>query len=151
LEKRVLGVDCGRVILHQMNGTPVPGAIETLFVIVRNGRFQSIWVVSKCGPKVEAKTIGWLKALDFWQRTGIPEGNIRFCRTYQGKDPICRELGVTDFIDDKPIVLDCLTTVKRRIAFNPKECDLELHSRQGGRRIDRVVRNWPDAMLALAD
>lgn len=115
-----LGVDCGNVILEQMNGTPVSRAVEALGRIVRSELFEEIWIVSKCGPRVQELTLGWLEVLDFWNKTGVPRENIRFCLKYWEKGPICKELGITHFIDDRPKVLDCLTTVDICYAFNPK-------------------------------
>lgn len=146
MNKRVLGVDCGNVILRQMNGTPVDGALEALQKIVRSGAFDAHWIVSKCGDKIAAKTLLWLKELDFWNITGFTDGNIRFCRTYQEKDPICRELRVTDFVDDRPIVHNCLISVDNLIAFQPKPGSLRDYQQD---KPLKVANSWDEVLLHL--
>jgi len=143
-----LGVDCGNVILEQMNGTPVRGAIDALAEIAQSGVFtpENIWIVSKCGPRVEGLTLGWLKALDFWHITGIPHGNIRFCREYHEKGSICEGLGITHFIDDRPEVLDCLVTVGNCYAFNPSQKALRKYQRETPLVI---VKSWDELLARL--
>jgi len=114
-----LGVDCGNVILEQMNGTPVKNSLDTLKKIFEIKMFSDIYIISKCGPTVQELTLKWLKDLNFWNTTGISKDNIRFCRKFYQKEPICNELGITHFIDDRPRVLNCLNSVKNLFAFNP--------------------------------
>lgn len=113
-----LGVDIGRVIIGggtvpgssdtqffsgdtaRMLATPaVPGAFDTLARLVP--RFAQVWLVSKCGERVQRSTRQWLDHHDFAARTGIPRDNIRFCRRRPDKAVHCAELGITHFIDDK--------------------------------------------------
>jgi hypothetical protein len=117
-----LGIDIGRVIIdgssHPKGGdtaffqgdeqtmlaTPeMPGAVE---VIARlTARFQGrVWLVSKCGPRVQARTQRWLDAHDFYRRTGVPRRHVRFCRARADKRRHCEELGLTHFVDDRPEV-----------------------------------------------
>jgi hypothetical protein len=63
-----------------------------------------VWLVSKCGPRVQARTSRWLQAHDFHHRTGIPAANVRFCRARADKRLHCLELGLTHFVDDRPDV-----------------------------------------------
>ncbi|MGW5310752.1 hypothetical protein [Nocardia thailandica] len=114
-----LGVDFGRVIQgaalapgaadtvflsggddEAMRTPPSPGAFEALARLAE--RFGGrVWVISKCGPRVERRTRDWLAHHDFAGRTGVPVGHLRFCRTRAGKAPHCAELGITDMIDDR--------------------------------------------------
>jgi hypothetical protein len=144
-----LGVDCGNVILCQMNGTPVSGALKLLRIVAQSGVFapEDIWIVSKCGPIVQQLTLGWLKELDFWNATSIPKENIRFCRDYKGKHPICQELGITHFVDDRPKVLSCLETVKNIYAFNPDPQSLRDYRRTDVSMI--IVRSWEELLPHL--
>jgi hypothetical protein len=129
-----------------MRGTPVAGALESLRAVVQMGKFQEVWIVSKCGPKVQKLTLEWLGALDFWCVTGIPQDHIRFCLEFWGKDPICRDLGVTHFVDDRPKVLNCLHTVDNLIAFNPKPKAISDYKQP---RPMAVVANWQEALQLL--
>src|SRR4051812_37338303 len=93
-----LGVDIGRVIIDgsshpagadtaffngdeaTMLATPeMPGALDTLATLTRlfEGR---VWLVSKCGPRVQERTLRWLAGHDFYGRTGIDPTHVRFCR-----------------------------------------------------------------------
>jgi len=117
-----LGIDIGRVIINgpahpgggdtaffagdeaAMLATPeMPGAVEAIARLVR--RFDGkVWLVSKCGERVQARTERWLAAHDFFARTGLPAGRVRFCRARADKRIHCAELGLTHFVDDHPEV-----------------------------------------------
>src|SRR5262245_2964187 len=113
-----LGVDIGRVIIDGSSHpdgadtaffsgdeatllrTPeMPGALEaiTRLVTLFEGR---VWLVSKCGPKVQERTMRWLASKDFYRRTGITAGQVRFCRKREEKRIHCVQLGLTHFVDD---------------------------------------------------
>ena len=152
MNDKVLGLDCGNVILSQMNGTPVPGALDAIQKIVASGLFTkdqqvNVWIVSKCGQRVADLSKGWLKDLNFWNFTGIPDNQIRFCRTRSGKDPICTELGITHFVDDRLDVLDCLQTVRNLYAFNPRQHQIEQFSHVLART--HKVHNWQELTQLL--
>lgn len=114
-----LGVDFGRVIQgaeleggaadtvflsggaeEAMNTPPTDHAFEVLPRLV--ARFGGrAWVISKCGPRVQERTVRWLDHHDFYRRTGIARTNIRFCRARADKALHCAELGITHMIDDR--------------------------------------------------
>ena len=116
-----LGIDIGRVII---DGPSHPGGDTAFFsgdeavmlatpemagcgpAIARlAGLFsRRVWLVSKCGPRVQARTMRWLDAHDFYERAGLPRGHVRFCRARADKRAICEDLGLTHFIDDHPEV-----------------------------------------------
>jgi hypothetical protein len=117
-----LGIDIGRVII---NGPAHPGGGDTAFfhgdeatmlatpevdgcipAIARlAGLFAGrVWLVSKCGPRVQARTERWLDGHGFCRRTGVPPEHVRFCRARAGKRAHCEELGLTHFVDDHPEV-----------------------------------------------
>lgn len=144
--KKVLGVDCGNVILHQMNGTPVPGSITALRSIRESGIFEDIWIVSKCGPRIQELTRQWLERLDFWKTTGMNKNNLEFCLKFWEKGPICERLGITHFIDDRPKVLNCLPTVGKLYAFNPDPKSMDDYQQTHPMT---VVRNWDEVLHDL--
>lgn len=117
-----LGIDIGKVIIngpaHPADGdtaffegdevtmlaTPeMEGAVDVIARLVPqfDGR---VWLVSKCGARVQARTLRWLDGHDFYRRTGVDPGNVRFCRTRPDKRIHCTELGLTHFVDDHPEV-----------------------------------------------
>ena len=118
---RALGIDIGRVIISDGEGggdtsflggseadslrtPPMRGALETIAELVEalEGR---VWLVSKCGPSVQARTRRWLAHWRFHERTGLPGRQVRFCRQRHEKAPICTQLGLGAFIDDRTDVL----------------------------------------------
>ncbi|GIF00030.1 hypothetical protein [Paractinoplanes rishiriensis] len=132
-----LGVDIGRVIIGgggpgggdtqffsgdtaRMLATPaVPGAFAALARLVP--RFEQVWLVSKCGERVQRHTRQWLDHHDFAGRTGIPRDNIRFCLRRPDKALHCADLGITHFIDDKLDVHQALRdVVPHRYLFGPQ-------------------------------
>lgn len=121
----VLGVDIGRVIIDgdgpdtsfvggtendAMRAPAVDGAFEVL-TRLRSQLDGRVWLVSKCGPKVQQRSCAWLDRNRFFQTTGIPYGQLRFCRERKDKAPICRALGVTLFVDDRFDVLEAMRDV----------------------------------------
>jgi hypothetical protein len=135
-----LGVDIGQVIIGGSSGTtrgqgggdtdfftggisgilrtpPVDGVFEILPGLVE--RFAGrVWLISKCSEPTEERTLVWLNHHDFFRRTGIPADHVRFCRARPDKAIHCRELAITDFVDDRLDVLDAVRpVVARRYLF----------------------------------
>ena len=133
-----LGIDIGRVII---DGPAHPGGGDTAFfqgdeatmlatpemagsvaaisrlVDLFAGR---VWLVSKCGPRVQARTRRWLAAHDFYRRTGLRQENVRFCLTHADKRVHCEELGLTHFVDDHPAVHSAIRGfVEHQYFFGP--------------------------------
>lgn len=132
-----LGVDIGRVIIsggspgggdtqffsgdaaRMLATPPVAGAFETLARLVP--RFEQMWLVSKCGERVQRDTRQWLDHHRFFARTGIPADHVRFCLKRPEKAIHCAELGITHFIDDKLEVHEALRgVVPNRYLFGPQ-------------------------------
>jgi hypothetical protein len=132
-----LGVDIGRVIINGGNGpgdtsffsgdtarmlaTPaVPGVLDALARLVP--RFGGrVWLVSKCGERVQRWSRQWLDHHGVAARTGIPRENIRFCLRRPDKAVHCADLGITHFVDDKLDVHRALRgVVPHRYLFGPQ-------------------------------
>jgi hypothetical protein len=114
-----LGVDFGRVIQggalssgkedtvflqggprEALASPPTDGAFDALARLAR--RFDGrVWVISKCGERIQQRTLAWLDHHDFYTRTGIHRGNVRFCRRRADKATHCAELAITHMIDDR--------------------------------------------------
>jgi hypothetical protein len=117
-----LGVDIGRVIINgpahpaggdtaffqgdeeTMLATPeMDGAIPAIARLA--SRFDGrVWLISTCGPVVQARTQRWLEAHDFYRRTGVAMSSVFFCRTRPDKRHYCELLALTHFVDDHPEV-----------------------------------------------
>ncbi|MGW7683619.1 hypothetical protein ACWGID_22975 [Kribbella sp. NPDC054772] len=121
-----LGIDIGRVIIDGSSGpgdtaffsgdtaamlrTPaVPGAFEAIARLVP--LFDEAWLVSKCGPRIQQRSLEWLRHHRFFERTGVPAGNVRFCLRRPEKAVHCAELGITHFVDDKADVIAAISAV----------------------------------------
>ena len=124
-----LGVDIGRVIIGTADAdgkadtsflsgsedraleTPAAeGAFEAIrdLVEVFEGR---VWLVSKCGPRIQNLTKRWLEHHSFYDRTGLAKDHLRFCLKRPEKRVHCEELGLTVFVDDRLDVLEHLRGV----------------------------------------
>lgn len=151
-----LGVDIGRVII---DGTSHPDGGDTAFFTgdhlrtpAMAGMFELLpglverfdgraWLISKCGPRVQGRTLDWLAHHDFHARTGIPPDHVRFCLRRPDKAIHCAELGITHFIDDKADVHQAIAgLVPFRYLFGP-----------GGSTPPGVtrVRTWREAADAV--
>lgn len=153
-----IGIDVGGVIIDRsndnkdtsffsdnyLNTTAVPGAFEAIGRIIK-ARFQDrAYIVSKCGRKTEAKTKEWLKHHKIYEITGIKEENAIFCRTRYEKAPICKEKGITHFIDDRMSVLRHMDTVPYKYLFNPSQ--EELDEQPDMLKDVVIVKTWSDVL-----
>ncbi|GAA1594426.1 hypothetical protein [Actinoplanes couchii] len=130
-----LGVDVGGVIVAIVPGgedtsffggryleTPaVDGVFEALAALTAGPFAGRVHIVSKAGPKVAGHTREWMEHHRFFERTGINPAHLHFVRERRDKAPVCRRLGITHFVDDRPDVLACLETVEHRFLFRPPE------------------------------
>ena len=127
-EPRV-GIDIGKVIIEPVKGgagdttfrrgdlakaletPPSPGALEGVAALVEATTGQT-WLISKAGPKMQAKTKRWLKHWDFYGRTGLQPKQVKFCLERSQKADHCRRLKITHFIDDRLDVLEHLARTR---------------------------------------
>jgi hypothetical protein len=161
-EKPVLGIDIGRVIINAadpsgkadtsfLNGdeaaalaTPASaGAFEAIRDLVRafEGR---VWLVSKCGPRIQRLTLRWLRHNRFHELTGVRQDRVRFCLKRPEKREHCMAIGATHFIDDRLDVLEHLAGVVPHLYWFG-------HQSSNGPSPDWVERvlDWPEARGAI--
>lgn len=155
-----LGVDIGRVLIdgssHPNGGdtaffngdeatmlaTPeMHGAIDAMAQLV--SAFDGhVWLVSKCGPRVQGRTERWLVAHNFYGRTGIEPGNLRFCRRRPEKRNHCAELRLTHFVDDHPEVHQAIRdVVPYQFFFGPQRKPVPEYGVH--------VQNWSETTAAI--
>jgi hypothetical protein len=122
----VLGIDIGRVIINAADpsgtadtsflsgseeaalSTPASAdAFEIIAELVRafHGR---VWLVSKCGPRIQALTRRWLERHAFHSLTGVRRDRVLFCLKRPQKREHCASIGATHFVDDRLDVLEHL-------------------------------------------
>ena len=77
------------------------------------------FLVSKCGPRTEARTREWLVEAGFLDAIGMPAGHVWLCRQRPDKAGVCAELGVSHFVDDRLEVLSYMPAVAERYLFRP--------------------------------
>jgi hypothetical protein len=137
-EQNRLGIDVGRVLISPgdesspdtsfiggsledaLRTPPYEGIFEILPALVEKFAAR-VWIVSKCGARVRERTVAWFQHHHFFERTGIDPANVRFCRERAQKAPICAELGITHFIDDRSDVLEPMSgIVANRFLFGPQ-------------------------------
>ena len=126
----VLGVDIGGVIVDRvaensdtsffgdrpMETPAVDGVFDALARLVATFECR-VHIISKAGPKIAALSQDWLRSHGIFDAIGIPESNLWFVRKRPEKASICARLGVTHFVDDRPDVLQHLTTVPYQFLF----------------------------------
>lgn len=156
-----LGVDFGRVIqgaalpdggedtvflsggIEQALATPPSDdAFEVLARLV--ARFDGrVWVISKCGPRIQERTLRWLEYREFYEQTGVARERVRFCRKRAEKAIHCAGLGITHMIDDR---LDV------HVALRGLVPNLYLFGAQAQPAPEwvRHTPNWPEVERAIA-
>jgi len=129
----VLGIDIGRVIIGAadpsgradtsflrgsdeaaLSTPPSEGAFAAIAELTRAfaGR---VWLVSKCGPRIQQLTRHWLQRQSFYEFTGVRQDRLRFCLKRPEKRDHCLAIGATHFIDDRLDVLEHLTGLVPRL------------------------------------
>lgn len=159
-----IGIDIGRVIIgpvingkadtsflgstleKAMKTPPSPGAFDAVTKLVETFRGEA-WLVSKCGPSVQEKTKQWLKHWDFYQTTGLAQGNLRFCLKRHEKTHHCRQLKLNYFIDDRLDVLTHLQgLVPHLFLFGEQNPETDIpswvtHVKDWGEALEQVTRS----------
>jgi hypothetical protein len=110
-----------------------------------------VHLISKAGPKISERTRAWLEHTGFAEATGIPAEAVHFVRNREDKEPVCRRLGVTHFVDDRLSVLTHLTSVRYRYLFTG---GLGSHSAPAPGQVPawaRVVGSWPELRELIED
>lgn len=126
-----IGIDIGGVIIggngddtffddekEYFEAPEVRGAIDTIYLL--HSRMHELHIVSKCGKKVERKSLLWLRynSVDRY----IPWHRVHFVRKRHLKAPMAQALELDIFIDDRQDIIDSLEgIVKHRILFTSWE------------------------------
>lgn len=155
-----LGIDFGRVV-H--GGLRVPGDDDTVFL---DGSFEDAmaspategvyevlpgliaafegraWIISKCGERIQKRTLAWLDRHDFYAKTGLSRENVRFCRKRADKAGHCAELGITHMIDDR---LDVHRAIRDLVPYR------YLFGAEKGPEWVRLLPDWAAAEIIRAD
>lgn len=141
------GTDIGGVLAghigENLGGVGVPeieGAFETLGRLQRERFAGATFVVSMCGEQLEALSRKWLEQHDFFDRTGLAEDKLIYCRSHKDKARIARDHGLTHFVDDRLEVLSQFDLGKKLYLFRPREAEMEPFLAHLGRMT--LVQSW---------
>ena len=157
-----IGIDIGGVISDKLSdtpgaerdpegflrATPIDGAIEAIARLGHEGFETSrMFLVSKCGWNMQLKTRLWLRAINFYGRTGVPIDQVWFCLKRSDKAGICQTLGITHFVDDRLEILGQLRTVRHKFLFRPNPSEVMRYV--NSLPLVTRVENWNDAEQAI--
>lgn len=161
-QTETLGVDIGGVIIDRINDntdtsffsknyletTAVPHAFRILSRLVKRRFGERVYLISKCGPVVQGKTLEWLAHHKFHEQTGISSTHVHFCLARHEKADVCRDLKVTHFIDDRLEVLGYLVgLVPHLYLFNPDSKEVAASKKYLSKV--RMVNSWPEIERSL--
>jgi hypothetical protein len=156
-----LGVDIGRVIiapgddgdedtsfLHgsledALRTPPMEGAFDAIRRLVETFG-DRVWLVSKCGPRIQDRTRHWLEHHGFHEKTGLSRDRVVFCLQRRQKADHCAQLGIEAFIDDR---LDVLEAMRGHVAHL-----FWFGEDRGSERAPKwltAVRDWDEAVEAV--
>ena len=122
---------------------PLSGAIEGVSRLVE-ATDGDVWIVSKAGAKMQARTLRWLDDTSFYSRTRLSKDHVRFCLTREEKAPVCVELGITHFMDDRVHLMQILRNVVPNLfLFSP------LQQRKAIPSWVTPVSNWSEATAVI--
>ena len=154
----VLGIDIGRVII---GAADLSGRADTTFLSgsdeaalatpASEGAFDAIaeltrafagrvWLVSKCGPRIQQLTRRWLQRQSFYARTGVRQDRVRFCLKRPEKREHCAAIGATHFVDDRLDVLEHLNGLVPRLYWFGHQIDTPSAPAWA-----QPVRDWSEA------
>jgi hypothetical protein len=114
-----------------------PHCFESIKKLVETLGSENVFIVSKCGKGFRDKTLSWLENKGFYKFTGnchhylcncegFKSQNLFFCEERAQKRPICEDLKITHFIDDRIDVLKHLINLPlMRVCFVYKPVELE--------------------------
>jgi hypothetical protein len=161
MNPETLGIDIGGVIIEPTNSksdtsfltgdhlrTPAQeNALETIRALALHRFGEHIYLVSKCGPRVQARTREWLAAQEFYERASVAPSRVHFCLRRDEKASICEALGITHFIDDRLEVLSYMVAVPNLYLFRPRDSEVANFAEHLA-RVTRV-ESWNEVRQAL--
>jgi len=115
-------------------------SFETLAAL-RTVYGDEMYVVSKCGPRIQDRTLRWMDANHFYSETTISPDHVIFCLERSEKAGICRELGIRAFIDDHADVFANFDASTTRYLFGPQSDETLISAHMQGLI---PVASWAD-------
>ncbi len=135
--QETLAVDIGGPILNAKGGSspqvyaaapPTKGAFRALRKLSLQRFYRRIYLISQCNEEIQAIKLSWMLRHDFYSRSGIIPGHVRFVRKPEEKAVVCKEVGATHYVDDRPsIVAHAIGIVPNLFLFRPDPAELGKH------------------------
>jgi hypothetical protein len=161
MSEKILGVDIGNVIINHRGQQDMSidrkeyslipaesGVFEALNYLKRT-TFPTIYLVSRCSSWAEESILEWLRANDFYTKTGIMRNQVYFCRERHQKAEVCLKLGITHFIDDRMEILSYLNgKVRNLYLFKPDLHEFDLF-KNGSNKVD-MIDGWDSFLKKVA-
>jgi len=147
---RTIGIDFGKTLtyvpLRMTKRILFPNALEVIIRLL-NEKHTHVYIISKANPEQRKMVETWLQNNDFYNRSGLPEEHVYFCEKRPEKANICRRLGVTHHIDDRPEVMAHLDKDIKKFMINPVPKDVvKFYNRIHNAKI---VTNWLEIEMEL--
>lgn len=157
--KEVLAVDIGGPILDAKGGStpaqyaaarPTLGGFDALWTLKQLRFDDRIRLISQCNEEIQAVKLDWMKRHDFLAATGMSLDRIHFVREPAGKAEVCRQYGVTHFVEDRPLImLYAMHDVPNLFLFRPDPAEAAKYPEVLARA--RVSGGWEDLLPYLLD
>lgn len=158
-----LGVDIGGVIIDGSSEhkdtiftdsyleTPeVSNSVSSLKTLLDNSFQNDIYLISKCGPRIQKRTLDWLDHHNFYDRTGVGKNNVYFSLERKNKVDICKRLNITHYIDDRLEILGYLSDLnicEKLFLFKPREKEVNKY-KSYLKKVKRV-ESWNEVLEEL--
>lgn len=163
--KECLGVDLGNVIIDHVGfGTtneffmtgdyniipPVPWVFDALRQL-REKRFgNNMFVVYNATDIAAQKIVSWLELHDFFNKTGIPQDQVKKNLNGRNKSSVCEFYKTTHFVDDRLEVLSHLVgKVENLYLFKPQAQEIEQYCTFLPNVI--LVETWQEILRAMTE
>jgi len=94
----------------------VEGAAATIKSLNESGEWD-IHLISKSSRPTQSRVRTWLHARDFYNRTGLNEGQLHFCENHYEKGLLASQLLLSHFIDDRTKIIEDVPTVPNKLLY----------------------------------
>lgn len=157
--KDTLAVDIGGPMLNAKGGStpaqyaaapPTLGGFAALRLL-KDRRFgERIHLISQCNEEIQAVKLDWMARHEFLAATGMSLDRIHFVREPAGKAEVCRQYGVTHFVEDRPLIMSfVLDDVANLFLFRPDSAEAAKYPDVLKRA--RIADGWESLLPFLLD
>src|SRR5690606_31215811 len=103
---------------------------------------ENVFIVSKVGKGWEADTKNWIDT-HILRKTDFREQHVFFCAQRSEKAPICQDLELTYFVDNRMDVLLHLPFIPHLYLFQPSPSEVESITANRP-KVEYTADTWPD-------